>query len=153
MKGWRCVARKMIRKYCGMWFPSPFLFIRGVSCPRCVHCGRPQSLNSLKLNIPRFLHNCLPISCGDIGSGNQALKVHFMPLGRSCPLKTILLNDLVGCDSPLQIVMAFWGTIIISRGMSHPTQKVWIQTKRVPNCHHYLHRAVTPNWMGSIALW
>ncbi len=114
---------------------------------------RPQSLNSLKLNIPRFLHNCLPISCGDIGSGNRALKVHFMPLWRSCPLKTILLSDLVGCDSPLQIVMAFWGTIIVSRGMSHPTQKVWIQTKRVPNCHHYLHRAVTPNWMGSIALW
>jgi hypothetical protein len=55
-----------------------------------------------------------------------------MDLGHSCTLKTILLSDLVGCDSPLQIVMAFWRTIIVSRGLSHPTQKVGIQTKRAP---------------------
>ncbi len=36
----------------------------------------------------------------------------FLPLGRSCPLQPILLSDLVRCDSPLQIVMAFWRTII-----------------------------------------
>ncbi len=35
-----------------------------------------------------------------------------------------LLSDLADCDSPLQIVMAFWGTIIVSRGLSHPTHKV-----------------------------
>ncbi len=64
----------------------------------------------------------------------------------------MLLNDLVGCDSPQQIVMAFWHTNIVSRGLSHPTQKVWIQTKRVPNCHYYLQRAVTLAWMGSIDL-
>jgi hypothetical protein len=29
-------------------------------------------------------------------------------LGPSCPLQTILLSDLVGCDSLLQIVMAVW---------------------------------------------
>ncbi len=27
-----------------------------------------------------------------------------LPLGRSCPQKTILLSDLVRCNSPLQIV-------------------------------------------------
>ncbi len=27
----------------------------------------------------------------------------FLPLGCSCPLQTIVLSDLVGCDSPLQI--------------------------------------------------
>ena len=38
----------------------------------------------------------------------SGLKVPFLPLGHSCPLQTILLSDLVGCDSPLQIVMAVW---------------------------------------------
>jgi hypothetical protein len=81
----------------------------------------------------------------------SGLKLSFLPLGCSCPLQTILLNDLVGCDSPFQIVMAFWHTINISRGLSHPTQKVCIK-KSAPNCHYYLHRAVTPDWIGSIAL-
>ncbi len=31
-----------------------------------------------------------------------------MPLGPSCPLQTIPVSDLVGCGSPLQIVMAVW---------------------------------------------
>ncbi len=44
----------------------------------------------------------------------SGLKVPFLPFGRSCPLKTILLSDLVGCDSPLR-------TILFSRGLSHPT--------------------------------
>jgi hypothetical protein len=47
-----------------------------------------------------------------------------LTLGHSCPLQTILLSDLVGCDSPLQAVMAFWCTVIVSKGLSHPTQKV-----------------------------
>jgi hypothetical protein len=54
----------------------------------------------------------------------SGLKLPFLPVGRSCPLQTILLSDLVGCDSPLQIVIAVWLTIIVSRGLSHPTQKV-----------------------------
>ncbi len=41
--------------------------------------------------------------------------------------------------------------IIVSRGLSHPSQEVQIK-KRVPICHYYLQRAVTPAWMGSIAL-
>ena len=75
-------------------------------------------LNCLKLTIPGFPHNCLLASCGDTGLLKKALglvlawksglKVPFLPLGRSCPLQTILLSDLVGCDSPLQIVMAVW---------------------------------------------
>ncbi len=87
--------------------------------------------------------NCLLSPCGEIGfkkilglvlAWKSGFKVPFLPLGRSFLLQTILLNDLVGCDSPLQIVMAFWCTIIVSRGLSHPTQKVLIQIKRVPNC-------------------
>jgi hypothetical protein len=60
---------------------------------------------------------------------NNFLNPHFysvpiLPLGHSCPLQTLLLSDLVGCDRPLQIVMVFWCTVIVSRGLSHPTQKV-----------------------------
>ena len=44
---------------------SPFLFIRGLSCPSCIQAS--LSLNCLKLTIPGFPHNCLPVSCGDIG--------------------------------------------------------------------------------------
>ncbi len=54
-----------------------------------------------------------------------------LPLGSSFPLQTILLSDLIGCDSLLQIVMAVWRTflkfealqidITICSGQSHPT--------------------------------
>jgi hypothetical protein len=44
----------------------------------------------------------------------SGLKVPFLPLGRSCPQQTILLNDLVGCDCPLQIVMAVWRTFFVN---------------------------------------
>jgi hypothetical protein len=108
------------------------------------------------------MYNCLSVSCGDIGffkkilglvlAWKSGLKVPLLPLGCSCPLQTILLSDLVGCDSTLQTVMAGWGTIIVSRGLSHQTQKVQIQRKRAPNCHYYLQRAVTPSGKGSIAL-
>ncbi len=95
---------------------NPFLFIRGLSCPGCIQAS--LSLNCLKLTIPGFPHNSLLASCGAIGFLKKILglvlarksgpKVPFLPLGRSCPLQTILLRDLVGCDSPLQIVMDFW---------------------------------------------
>ncbi len=136
---------------------NPFLFIRGLSCPSCIQAL--LSLKCLKLIIPGsgFPHNCLPVSCGDTDTGfkkilglilawKTGLKVPFLPLGRSCPLQNILLCDLVGSDSPLQIVMAFLAhhfcqqrtvtpdpeslnsnkkgrqtTISICRGVSHPT--------------------------------
>ncbi len=54
-----------------------------------------------------------------------------LPLGPFCPLQTMLLSDLVGFDSPLQIEMAVWPpflelearqtAIIVSSGLSHPT--------------------------------
>jgi hypothetical protein len=59
----------------------------------------------------------------------SGLKVPLLPLGHSCPLQTILLSDLVGCDSPLQKVMAHLCNIIVSRGLSHPTQKVQFKQK------------------------
>jgi hypothetical protein len=36
----------------------------------------------------------------------SGLKVPLLPSGHYCPLQTILLSDLVGCYSLLQIVMA-----------------------------------------------
>jgi hypothetical protein len=49
--------------------------------------------------------------------------------------------------------MAIWRSIIVGRGLSHPThEKVQIQTKRATNCHYYLQKAATPDWKGSIAL-
>jgi hypothetical protein len=70
--------------------------------------------------IPGFPYNLLPVSCGDIGLKNpkswkSGLKVSLLPVGRSCPLQTILLSDLVGCDSPLQIVMAIWRTFFVMK--------------------------------------
>jgi hypothetical protein len=44
---------------------NPFLFIRGLSCPSCIQAS--LSLSCLNLTIPGFPHNCLPVSCGDIG--------------------------------------------------------------------------------------
>ncbi len=82
----------------------------------------------------------------------SGLKVPLLPVGLPCPLQTILLSGLVGCESTMQIVMAIWRTIIVSRGLLCLTQKVKIKTKRAPNCHYYLQRAVTPDWKGSIAL-
>jgi hypothetical protein len=41
--------------------------------------------------------------------------------------------------------------IIVSSELPHPFQQVRIQ-KSVPNCHDYLQQAVTPDWMGRIAL-
>ncbi len=43
---------------------NPFLFITGLSCPSCIQAS--LSLNYLKLTIPGFPHNNLPVSCGDI---------------------------------------------------------------------------------------
>ncbi len=43
----------------------PLILIRGLSCPTCIQAS--LSLNCLKLTIPGFPYNCLPVSCGDIG--------------------------------------------------------------------------------------
>jgi len=120
---------------------NPFLIIRGLSCPCCVQTS--LSLNCLKLTTPGFPYNCLLVSCddtdlkkyilGQILAWKSGLKVPFLPRGRSWPLQTILLSYLVGCDSPLQIVIAVWRPFFqswrapnshyysICRGMSHPT--------------------------------
>jgi hypothetical protein len=52
-----------------------------------------------------FPYSCLPVSCGDIGfkkilslalAWKSGLNVPLLALGRSSPLQTILLSDLVG---------------------------------------------------------
>jgi hypothetical protein len=44
------------------------------------------------------------------GIRKSGLKVTLPPLGPSCPLQTILLSYLVGCDSLLLIIVAIWRT-------------------------------------------
>jgi hypothetical protein len=41
--------------------------------------------------------------------------------------------------------------IVVGSRLSHPTQEVQIQQSAL-NCHNYLQRDVTPDWMGSIAI-
>jgi hypothetical protein len=103
------------------------------------------------LTTPGFPSNILRFSCGDIGLKKIAckssivawisdLKVPLLPLGPSCPLQTILLNDLVGCGSPLQILMSLWRTFynfkhakqplyVVCSGLLQPTRQVQILKK------------------------
>jgi hypothetical protein len=90
-----------------------------------------------------FLYLVVTLACKKILdlvlAWKSGLKVYLLPLGPSCPLQTILLSDLVGCDSPLQKDMAVWHTflkfeahrttIIVSSGLPHPTQPVQILKK------------------------
>ncbi len=45
---------------------------------------------------------------GQVLAWKSGLKVSLLPLGLSFTLQAILLSDLVGCESPLQIEMAVW---------------------------------------------
>ncbi len=138
---------------------SPFLFIRGLSCPRSVQTSLTQNglkgANAKKTkwrisgrsnqNIFKFVCAVLMspthigldyvknlaknISCLDClatsflflvvtlalqQNPRSSIGLEIRPknaltaIGPSCPLQTILLSDLVGCDSLLQIVMAVW---------------------------------------------
>jgi hypothetical protein len=77
----------------------------------CLICIQASlSLDCIKLNIPGFPHNCIPVSCGDSGfkkilslvlARKSGLKVPFLPVGTpGLALQTILLSNLVGFDSP-----------------------------------------------------
>ncbi len=121
---------------------KPFIFIRGLSCPCSVQISLTK--NCLKLIIPGFFSfKPLPASCGDIGfkkilglvlAQKLGHKVCLLLLGHSCLLQTILLSDLIRCDSPLQIAMAIWRTflkfgacqtaIIVSSRLPHQAQQV-----------------------------
>jgi hypothetical protein len=115
---------------------NPYLFNR-------VFRHYKLKIDCLKLTIPRFPFN---LPCGDIGflkksigqvlTWKSGLKDSLLPLGLSCPLQTILLSDLAGCGSLLQIVWAFGtlfkkfescktGIIVLCR-LPHPTQQVQI---------------------------
>ncbi len=60
-RGWASAQRGQV----GGYTVNPFLFIRGLSFPSCIQAS--LSLNCLKITIPRFPYNCLPVSYGDIG--------------------------------------------------------------------------------------
>jgi hypothetical protein len=84
---------------------SPFLFTSGVSCLKRVQTSLSQNCLA---NYTWFFCNCHPVSWPSIGLEIRPQSTIILPLGPSCPLQTILLSDLVGCDSPLQIVVAVW---------------------------------------------
>jgi hypothetical protein len=77
-------------------------------------------------------------------------------------MQTILLSDLVGCDSPPQIVMAIWRIffLILKRAKqpllsaagchTQPSQfKFFKKCNKLPLPSQ---QAITPDWRGSIAL-
>jgi hypothetical protein len=126
----------------GWYTVNPFLFIRGLSFPSCIQAS--LSLNCLKLTIPGFPYNCLPVTCGDIGfkkNPMSSIGLEIRPQSAFPAFRALLPSANCSAEwsvlgvTALQIVMAFWHTIVVSRGLSHPTQKVWIQSKRAPNCH------------------
>jgi hypothetical protein len=108
-------------------------------CPSSVQTSLTQ--NCLKLTIPGFPFNLLPVSCSDVGfkkilglvlAWKSGLKVSLLHLRPSCPLQIILLNYLVGCDNPLVHFFKFKAcqtAIIVSRGLSLPIQEVQIPRK------------------------
>ncbi len=122
----------------------PFLFIRGISCPGSVQTSLIQ--NWLKLPISGFPYNCLPVSCGDIHflkvilclvlAWKSGLKASLLPLGPSYPLQTSLLSDLVGCDSPMRIVMAIWWPFFLEAAI----------TTSAGGCHTWLDGQHCPLW-------
>jgi hypothetical protein len=84
---------------------NPFLFIRGLSCPRRVKTSLTH--HCLELTMSGYPYNLLPVSCGDTSfkkslgqvlAWKSGLKVPLLPIGPSCPLQTILLYDLVRCE-------------------------------------------------------
>ncbi len=125
---------------------NPFLFIIGLSCPSCIQAS--LSLNGLKLATYTWISSQLAYilwrQClfkkilGLVLASEIRPKSAFSAFRALLPLQTILL---VGCESPLQIAIAFWRTIIVSR-------KFQFNRKGRPNCHFYLQRAVTPRLDG-----
>ncbi len=99
------------------WVVNPVLFIKEHSRP----CSAQTSLtqNCPELTILGFLTTSflfLVVSLAfkqidQVLKWKSGLKVPLLPLGPSCPLQTILLSDLVGCDSPHQIVIVIWRTL------------------------------------------
>ncbi len=65
--------------------------------------------------MPGFPNNCLPVSCGDIGFKKNPMS--------SIGLKK---NPMSSIGLEIRLQSAF----IVSRGLSHTTQKVQIQTKK-----------------------
>ncbi len=96
-----------------------------------------------------------PACCiGLILAWKLGLKVPSLCLGPYCHLQTILLSDLFGCDSPLQIGVDNWRTFfylrrteqpLLSVAGSHTRLRKFEFKKSAPNCHYYLQRAVTSN--------
>ncbi len=139
---------------------NPLLFIRGLSCPSCSQAS--LSLNCLKLTLPRFPYNCFPASCDDIGflkNPRSSIGLEIRPQSAFSAFRALLPSANYSAEWSGRV----WQTSADSNGclahyfcqqrLSHLTQKVQIQTKMAPNCHYYLQRAVTPDWMGSSALW
>jgi hypothetical protein len=122
-----------------------------------------KSLDCLKLTIPGFLYNLLPLSCGDNGCKKCLDQVLAWKSGHKVPLL------------PTSTLFKLFCWVIWSDEAAHcrlywPFVRIFFKFVR-PNGHYSLHRAATPNpakkcaknhnklqqavipdWMGSITL-
>ncbi len=78
-------------------------------------------LGTFKLTIPGFPCNLLPLSCGDIGFKKSSRcsigleirpKSAFIAIRLPLPSATILLSDLVRCNSPSAECISIWCTFL-----------------------------------------
>ncbi len=92
----------------GTWaHVNPFLFIRGLSCPGSVQTYFTP--NCLKLTIPGFLYNFLPVSSGDISfkkNRRSSNGLEIRPQGAFTACRANLASANFWLSDPLQIVMA-----------------------------------------------
>jgi hypothetical protein len=80
------------------------------------------------------------------------LKVPFLPLGRSCPLQTILLSDLVWYDSPLQTHSSgLLAHHYFQQRAVTPDPESLNSNKKGVKLLLLSVEVGTPNWMGSFA--
>jgi hypothetical protein len=82
-------------------------YLRDTKSPR--NCESLLMISPWHTGVP---YNSLAVSVGDICLKKSCIGLEIMPQGAFTAfrvlLQTILLRDLVGCESPLQIVMAAW---------------------------------------------
>jgi hypothetical protein len=119
---------------------------------------KPEAKDLVTLSLYLHFHTtsflCIVNDIGFFKNPRSSIGLEIKPkiaftLGPSCPLQTILLNDMVGCDSPQQIVMAvcciFYfflfearQTALLSAAGCHTQPKASLNSKSVPNCYYYL---------------
>ncbi len=114
---------------------KPFLIHPGFSCSCCVQAS--LYLNCLKLTIPGFPYNCLPVSCGDISFKKKTL-VWYFPGIRHQSAFTAFRAFLPSKNYSAEWSGRVWQPSADSNGHLAPFFKIW-------NRHYSQQRSVSPN--------